>query len=225
MFVLLLWGGLAFEASAALPSAVIQQFFVPFPETQLQGSLKAIDTTGTPVNNTIKSIISLVTGTTNTVIVYDHWEDGYENDLNNPISGTSAIWGDGNLANGVAPGYPADLLPVGAVIILTNLINLPRNPAVINYDGRDRIGASKPIVITRAAFATVPGPLLTSASPLYDTTRWGTDFAIPVGTNTSTANRLFSYCALFISAAENGTVVMVDRSAPKPCVPLFAWRQ
>ena len=70
-------------------------------------------------------------GTTNTVIVYDHWEDGYENDLANPTQPSTLIWGDGNTNNGVAPGYPNDILPPGAVITLTNVVALPRNPSVV----------------------------------------------------------------------------------------------
>ena len=153
-------------AFSARGQSVIQEFFVPMPEAQLQTSLNAIDTAGTKVGNTIKVVIALVTGATNTIIKYDQWKDGCENDLNNPTQPTTQIWGDGNLANGVAPGYHNDILPAGAVIVLTNIVTLPRNPAVTNYDGRDRIGATKPIVMTRAAWGIVPGTVLTSASPI-----------------------------------------------------------
>ena len=44
-----------------------------------------------------------------TVIIYDHWEDGYEAESNNPIQLTTETWGDGNLSNGIAPGYPTDI--------------------------------------------------------------------------------------------------------------------
>src|SRR4051794_23620232 len=70
-------------ATAQALQHVVQQFFVPFPETDFQNSLKAIDTTGTPVGTDLNSIVSIAVGTTNTVIIYDHWEDGYENDINN----------------------------------------------------------------------------------------------------------------------------------------------
>ena len=73
-----LWQPLAFAlaltATAGLHAqSIIQEFFVPMPEAQLQTSLRAIDTTGTPVGNDLKVTIALVTGTTNTIVVYDHW--------------------------------------------------------------------------------------------------------------------------------------------------------
>ena len=198
---------------AALSQPIVQEFFVPLPDQALQTSLKAIDTTGTPVGNTLKAVIAIVTGATNTVVVYDHWEDSYESDINNPVQSTTQIWGDGNTNNGVAPGYPSDILPVGAVIILTNTVTLPRNPATINYDGSDRIASTKPVVVTRAGWGIVPGTVLTSASPAYDTTRWGTEFELPIGTNVNAAVQNFSYSAVYIMASQNGTVVQVDRNA------------
>ena len=71
-------------ARAALSQPIVQQFFVPLPEQDLQTSMNTIDSTGTKVGNTMKVVIAIVVGQTNTVIVYDQWEDGYENDLNNP---------------------------------------------------------------------------------------------------------------------------------------------
>ncbi len=32
---------------------------------------------------------------TATVIYYDHWEDGYEADINFPTQNTTEVWGDG----------------------------------------------------------------------------------------------------------------------------------
>ncbi len=196
---------------AALSQPIIQQFFVPMPEADLQTSLNTIDSTGTKVGNTIKVTLAIVVGQTNTVIVYDQWEDGYENDLNNPTQSSTLIWGDGNTKT-PAPGYPNNILPAGAVILLTNNVTLPRNPSVMNFDGRDRIGASKPVVMTRAAWGVTPGTVLTSASSVYDTTRWGTNFMLPVGTNVNAAIQNFSYSAAYIMASQNGTVVQIDRN-------------
>ena len=198
-------------ASAALPQQIVQQFFVPFPETDFKTSLQAIST-GTTVSNQIQTTLSIVVGTTNTIIVYDHWEDGYENDLNNPTQPSTQVWGDGILTNGVAPGYTNDILPPGAVITLTNVVTLPRNPSTIKYDGRDRIGATRPVTLSRAGWSTNIGTLLASATEVYDTSRYGTYFVIPVGTNTFPSVESFSYSSLHIIASQNGTVVMVDKN-------------
>ena len=185
------------------------QFFVPFPEANFQTSLKAIDTTGTAPGTDLKSTISIVVGSSNTIVVYDQWEDGYENDINSPLQSTTQIWGDGNTNNGVAPGYANDILPEGAVIVLTNIVSLPRNSSLLRYDGRDRIGATKAIVVTRACWAVTPGTVLASATEVYDTTRYGTNFIIPVGVTTPPAQN-FTYSSLYIVAAQNSTALLVD---------------
>ena len=200
--------------AAALPP-IRQTFLVPFPETDLQTSLKAIDTTGTAVGNQIKSTISIVVPTAGTLIVYDQWEDGYEADPANPIQSSTQIWGDGNPANGYPPGYPSDILPAGAVIKLQNVVNLPRSAATLAYDGRDRICATAAIAVTRAAWATSPGTVLCTASEVYDTYKFGTAFKIPVGTN-SGSTQLFEYASLHIIASQDNTSVTVT---PDPAVP------
>ena len=194
---------------------VVQEFFVPIPEADLQTSLRAIDQSSSPVGNTIRSTISIVVGTPGTVIYYDNWEDGYENDLANPVQTTTQVWGDGNDANGIAPGFAHDPvgLPAGTVITLQNDVALPRNPTVIRYDGRDRIGASAPIVVTRAGWGTAPGTVLCSAMEVYDTAHYGTAFTTPVGTDviTTAGAQLFSYSSLHITAAQNNTIVTIDK--------------
>lgn len=46
----------------------------------------------------------------NTVIYFGQWEDGYEAILGSPTQSTTQIWGDNNLANGIAPGHATDVL-------------------------------------------------------------------------------------------------------------------
>src|ERR1035438_411943 len=80
LMTLVLWG-LAKSASAQVTGQIVQQFFVPFPEADFKTSLQAI-AAANAVSNQILTTVSIVVGTSNTIIVYDHWEDGYENDLN-----------------------------------------------------------------------------------------------------------------------------------------------
>jgi len=195
--------------SSATAALNVQTFFIPFPEADFQTSLKSIDTTGTAVGNSMKTIISIVVPTAGTVIRYDHWEDGYEADLNAPTQPGTQIWGDGNTANGTAPGYPTDILPAGAVITLNNNVALPRSPSTLAYDGRDRVGSTAGIAITRAGWGIAPGTVLASATEVYDTRKYGTAFKIPVGTATGAAQN-FEYSSLHIIASQDNTTVQVD---------------
>ena len=187
----------------------VQTFFVPFPEADFQTSLKAIDVTGTPVGNSMKTIISMVIPTAGTVIRYDQWEDGYEADLNAPVQATTQIWGDGNLSNGVAPGYATDIFPAGATVNLTNNVALPRAAASLFYDGRDRLGCTAAIAVTRAGWGIAPGTVLASATEVYDTRRYGTSYKIPIGITTGSVQN-FEYSSLHIIAAQDNTTVQVD---------------
>lgn len=199
-----IWVG---TAHASAPN--VQTFFIPFPETDFQSSLKAIDTTGTAVGNSMKTIISIVVPTAGTIIRYDHWEDGYESDLSNPTQSTTQIWGDGNASNGSAPGYPSDILPAGTVITINNNVALPRSPGTLAYDGRDRIGSTAAITITRAGWGIAPGTVLASATEVYNTRKNGTSYKIPIGTTTGTAQQ-FEYSSLHIISSQVNTTVQVD---------------
>ncbi|BFM40186.1 Ig-like domain-containing protein [Synechocystis sp. LKSZ1] len=202
------------EAAAWGPSNVAQTFYLPMAEDQVRTSLFKISSS---VGNDIRTVISLVSTSNGTVIVYDHWEDGYEADINNPTQATTQIWGDGNLSNGVAPGDADDVLASGQVITLINTINIG-NLAAVDFDGRDRIGATKAIAVTKAGWATNPGTVLAGAINIYDVGNSGKEYIIPIGQNTvtnnanpgDTANRLFEYTSLHIIAYENGTTVNID---------------
>jgi uncharacterized repeat protein (TIGR01451 family) len=210
-----LCAGMAWAAGPAVAFPVVQEFFVPIPEAQLRDNFLVVaPNTGTEFN----SVVSIVVPVTGTRIAYDHWEDGYELDLENPVQTTTQIWGDGNNANGIPPGFGSDPLGLssGAVVALRNVVPLPRTSVVL-YDGRDRVGSSQAIVMTRAAWATTPGPLLADAVSVLSTADYGTSFVMPLGQDvifpTPLTASMFEDCAMFVMAAENGTGVAIDADA------------
>jgi hypothetical protein len=167
----------------------IQIFLLTLPEDQVRTSLYAISTaTGT----TMRSVTGLSITADNTLIYYDEWENGYELDIVNPTQPNTKIWGDGNAANGCPPNKNGaaltctngnDVLNGGDVITLDNNVTLPRNPATVLYDGRDKVGATRAIAVTRSLWGTAPGSVLADAIEVFDTTRWGASFRIPIGPN------------------------------------------
>src|SRR5271154_3825312 len=148
-------GGTLFFVLFTLPSAravnLVQDFYLPMPEQQIYEANSAI-VSGT--GSTIASTFSIIVTGNGTVIYYDQWEDGYETDLSNPTQPTTQIWGDGNDAHGIPPGFAHNPLGLaaGTVITLTNNVTLPRNPSTILWDARDHIAATKAIIISRAAW-------------------------------------------------------------------------
>ncbi|MCL4834230.1 MAG: DUF11 domain-containing protein [Caldilineaceae bacterium] len=192
--------------AANLPA--VQTFFVPLPEQQTQTSLTGIDTQNR-VGSVMESVISIVATGSGTVVYYDHWEDGYELDIANPTQSTTLIWGDGNTANGNAATVcgttcTGDVINAGDVIALRNNVSLPRNSGTILYDGRDKVGTTQAVSVTRAEWAVEPGTVLAGAVEVLPAAKFGAVYEMPVGENLA-SNQMFEYTALFVMAASNGT--------------------
>lgn len=188
-------------------------YYIPFPEQDTRTAL--IASTAAPgyipiPSNNIRTIISLKILYPNMVIVWDHWEDGLEADITNPIQTTTKVWGDGNPYNGIAPGYPSDIIPPGGSIVLDNTMPaFPRNPANIFFDGKDKIYSSGQITMTQVSGEPSIIGLQCMKTNVSSVDDFGLSFTIPVGENFNSQD--FRYTALFIRASENNTTVNIDK--------------
>jgi uncharacterized repeat protein (TIGR01451 family) len=192
---------------AAHAANLVEEFYLPMPEAQIYQANSAI-VSGT--GSTIASTFSIVVTGDGTVIYYDQWEDGYETDLSNPKQSTTQIWGDGNDAHGIPPGFAHNPLglPAGTVITLTNNVPLPRNPSQILWDARDRIASTKALVVSRAGWPIPTGPVFAGAVGVLSTIDYGTNYISPVGQNMT--NNLFKYVGMFVMAQQDNTAVTID---------------
>ncbi len=186
-----------------------QVYFLPYPENEVR---VALDSSASPAlaSNNIRTIISLRIPYTGMQITWDHWEDGYETNILNPTQSTTLVWGDGNPFNGIAPGYPNDLITNNGSIVLDNTI--PTNPRVssnIFYDGRDKIYSSGQIAVTQVCGEPSIIGLQCMKTNVCGTSEFGTSFTIPVGQNYNSQD--FRYTSLFIRAKENNTVLNIDK--------------
>ena len=196
----------------------VQTFFVPLPEDQIFDALTSIypgnlacDFAAIPeVQSPINTYISIAAVGDGTNIYYDQWEDGFENDISNPIQPTTQIWGDGNAANGAPPNIPADLIDAGDVIVLNNPVDIATLQAVIDFDGGDKFAASKAVAVSRVAWSTGPDTLLAGAIEVFDTESWGTSFKAPIGETLTPTTLLFEHTSLLLMASREGTVIDVD---------------
>lgn len=148
----------------------------------------------------------------NTVITYDHWEDGYEAAITFPAQSTTGVWGDGDLANGVAPGDPDDILVAGQVLILNSVMDQSTLQAVVDFDARDKIAATAPVAVSRATWSDGSKTLFAHADEVYPTDFWGVDYRLPVGENAD-LNEMFEYTGVSVMASVDGTVVSIDKDA------------
>ena len=197
--------------------AVNQTYYLPYTETQLFtgitsiypvatcGSIGAFDP-ALPITNYVTIAIKKDV----TTIVYDHYEDGYEDSAANPIQPTTVVWGDGDTTNGFPPGFPSDLLNSGDVVILNNDVTPAIPDVTFDFDGRDKINSSTTIAVTRASWATGSSTFMAGAFELYPTFAWGTDFVMPIGEDLSAASgEAFEYVGLAVMADEGLSLIHI----------------
>ena len=159
----------------------------------------------------VTHILAITISTDNTVIWYDHWEDGYDRDVTDSYAKTTLVWGDGKASNGCAPIVTpctdaTDILKAGNNILLHNNVTIPRVATSIFYDGGDRIQASYPVTVTRAGHPHQTA-VLASAIQAMDTSQWGTTYESPVGVDMGKTNQTFEWSILVYQAGVNDTLV------------------
>lgn len=184
-------------------------YYIPYPEDQ---AYKALEASGSPAmpGNTIRTVISIKVPYPGIKIVWDEWEDGYESNSLNPTQSTTKVWGDGNPFNGIAPGYPSDIIPAGGSIVLDNTMPAnPRNSANIFYDGKDKIVSTGQVALTQVSGEPSIMSVQSIKTNVTSTDDFGKSFTIPVGEDFP--SRDFKYTALFIRASENNTTVNIDK--------------
>ena len=192
---------------------VIQTYFVPFPENDVQASLNAIDNYAGNVGTDMRSICSIVVSMDGTLIYYDQWEDGYESDITSPTQSTTQVWGDLNPNNGIPPGFGTDDLDAGDVINLETTIDVTRNEIQVEYDGGDKFACTRTVAMNRAMYAILPGEVLAGSAQAFDTTQYGLVYRAPFGVDTNPGgetNNIGEYTALFVMAGYDYTLVEID---------------
>lgn len=206
---------LSLSARAANPPPS-QLFYVPFPEDNQLAGFSGIN--GAAVDP-LAVFVTFSAATDHTVIYYDHWEDGYEKDITNPLQSTTRVFGDGDPSNGYPPGNAADLIPAGTVFSLRNYVTSSDLQSVLDYDARDKVASYKPISLTKTSFPASTNTLLAGCVEVFEYGLWGTEYRVPVGADmpTSTATSaltydadMFAYTALSIMAGARGANVQID---------------
>eukprot|EP00808_Paulinella_micropora_P022495 g53486.t1 len=142
---------------------------------------------GHDIGADLSSVMHITVIYPNTRICYDHWEDGYESDIDNCAQKSTEIWGDMNEYNGKPPKYTTDerLKPPMHIVYKQDFYNLTasdRDPAKYMYDAKDRIYASHPMGIIKMGYPTQVG--LGYADMIDISTgkqNAGKDFMIPLG--------------------------------------------
>ena len=102
-------------------------------------------------SNNIRTVISVKIPYPGMTIVWDEWEDGYEANSLNPTQATTKVWGDGNPFNGIAPGYPTDIIPRWEHHFGQHYAIQSKGSANIFYDGKDKVVPSGQVALTQVS--------------------------------------------------------------------------
>ncbi len=194
-------------------------FFIPYPADILDNQFDVGHAALNLADDDIETTISVAVHRDNTLIHYDQWEDGLESDITRPSQPTTYVWGDDNPANGIPPGFATDILNAGDVVILRNLVSLPRDPASLFYDGGDALTAIGGAVATTLAVWPIhtPNPsvgiVYAGAWELYSTNKWGSEYLIPIGEDLAGVRGGFTVVGLNIQAVLDNTSVQLDLDA------------
>lgn len=184
------------------------------------------------------SVVAVTASTSNQIVYYDHWEDGFEADILNPIQATTLVLGDNNPANGNAdlftndPRISSDQLLRGTNLKFNSdqiagpadhlVVPIPRNPADIRYDGGDRLFTSGgPVTLVHFQRPNNCN-FIGSSIEILSRQAVGNAFSysVPVGTNTftryggnNTPGEPFKYVFLDLAAFADNTQVFVDNNS------------
>jgi uncharacterized repeat protein (TIGR01451 family)/MYXO-CTERM domain-containing protein len=168
------------------------------------------------------SVVTLTATMDGQVIVYDHWEDGYEPD---PFAPPAALQPT-TVVHFLARGEVLSLVSDGSGPDLNAVIPLPRDPADLRYDGGDRvISLGGPVNLAHALW---PHELIHigDAWEVYPRQALGgyLTFRVPVGEDSYDGNNgwfaPFKHVLLQITAFDDGTWVVIDNGLVQRTVAL-----
>lgn len=228
---------LPLSAVMALPTG-LQEFYVLGWEPHVYAVFNDVDQKNDPESfehGRMSSVISFTVAADGQVVIYDHWENGYEPDALNPVQTTGAarteIWGDGNAANGIAPGDDGDdLLVAGQAVVCRSdrndltingyvRVNVAaphdRDPSEVRFDGGDRlVTAGGAINVIHASWPQedtyIGGAFEIPAVELY---RRKYSYTVPVGLGGFVD---FAYVYLLVQATADNTSVIVNNGSADP---------
>ncbi|MBN1944368.1 MAG: hypothetical protein JW797_01775 [Bradymonadales bacterium] len=175
-----------------------QEYFLLGQDRQIYDILTYVcDRTGDPdcggYDPGTNSTITLTATTEGQVVIYDHWEDGFEVDVLDPSQTTTRIFGDENTSNGDAAEYGGmvgDRLSAGSALSFFDYVDRDRLISDILFDAADRIiTVGGPAAIVHAidptsqyigeSIVVYPRAVLGSAS----------SYVVPVGTDSYSNNQ------------------------------------
>lgn len=187
-----------FQLSRAIPSGYLE-FYIPGGAQQVWDILSDLDNNPDLIEaNGLHTVIGVTATLDQSTIYYDHWEDGYDFDENNPVATADESY---VLDQGDVQEFESSNIPVS-----------PRGTSV-HYDGRDRIYiAGGPVTVTVAAWPESAGTVYSYAHEVYPVKPQTTNYTLPVGVDLATSLNYADFSKVYVvaQALEDNTTVIID---------------
>ncbi|GAB4488888.1 MAG: hypothetical protein OHK006_19870 [Thermodesulfovibrionales bacterium] len=175
------------------------EYYIPGDENNMSAIMSALGPAA-PASPNMHTLISVTAWSDNTTIYYDHWENGYNFDPNNPAATADETY---------------TLATAGANRVFESAnIPIPRTTATF-YDGGDRIYvAGGSVTVTRASWLEERGAGVQAlAWEIYPVKPQLTTYVLSFGEDLSGApNNFLDFLRVYvlIQATENNTTFTVD---------------
>ena len=191
-------------------------FFIPYRAEEL-GALFDAAHTDNLVDDDLIYVISISVQRDGEIIYYDHWEDGYEPNITDPVQPSTEM----------IPGNAGDVFTFRDTVVLPRPIP---PPPPYDHDGGDKIAATGgAIAVSLTAWPDTPSSLFAGAWELYPTGRWGINYVSPLGQNLQRPpvpppppplrGNSFGIVTLNVQAIDDGTTVTLDLDGPGGAAP------
>lgn len=193
--------GIVGPANAAIFGGY-SEYYVPGREEQMA----SVFTTDFPASAAagMHTVISITATGDNTTVYYDHWEDGYEFDPDDPENTYDIKY----------------VLNAGDVqtLVGNNIPVFPRGTGVY-FDGGDRLyTAGTSVTVSRSSGTEADGPNLAISWELFPIKPFLTDYTIPIGQDVAGAPLFYSdfelVYVLVQSVSDNNSVQIDDPATP-----------
>ncbi|MDY6954279.1 MAG: hypothetical protein SWE60_22460, partial [Thermodesulfobacteriota bacterium] len=192
--VLLLLAG-ASQALGASTSGY-SEYYIPGDEEYMLDIFEEVGAGGQ--GNNMHAVITVTAWSDNTIVYYDHWEDGYDFDPDDPDTADETY----TLTNrGDSQSFESSNIPAN-----------PRGTAEY-YDGRDYIYVAGGLTtLTRGSWTETEGPNQSLAWEVYPVRPQLTVYILPFGEDLDTGDGLddFERVYALVQATEDNTVITVD---------------
>lgn len=214
VILILVFSGSVFEPVQAEVAAGYSEYYISGHAEQLWNIFVNLDNDPVLVVSAgLHNVVGVTASTDGTVIYYDHWENGYSFDPNNPETTYDERY---TLNQGGVKEFESRNIPVaprgtGLNVCENNGVAPAAEPC---YDGRDRLyvsgGAS---TVTQAAWPESIGTVFALAWEVFPTKPYLTSYIIPVGENLAGSPYLYDDFAstyVIVQSTEDGNLVEID---------------